>query len=576
MNKKLLFKFFGILAVIYIILLLLTSYLNDNFILRRTELLLLPSAALACGSILYQNKIYNYLNVVFFIIFISLAILKIKILNIPAANIEIIKYLTFSVGASTIFIFFTSLLKKLMLVRFICLLVFISPVIIIWGYYFSASAWLNTDAVLAIMQTNFTEAKEYLSDYLSIKFYAVFLIFIFVLYLLNKKAGKLSLKNKGKNFYILLAVAIIFSIFSVYKGKGNLLTYIFKDTYIYLQRYDDFNKYKEERKQNINKNIGITDSSDGIYVLVIGESQNKNYMSAYGYKRPTTPWLESIKNNPDVVFFSNAHSCHTHTVPVLTYALTAKNQYNDIDLAKAISVIEVAEAAGFETVWLSNQVRYGLWDTPITVIASEANQQEWINKNAGEVTRTDYYDLKLVDSLDDIKYTEKMLIVIHLMGNHGSYSERYPVEFEKFSGDKDVDDYDNSILYNDYVVENLYKKLSKLQNFKCMIYFADHADAPRQHLGHDASRYIPEMTDIPFYMCFSESYMQENQDKIARLKIAQDKYFTNDLIFNMILSLIDIKIEGIYEPKNDIASPQYDFNPERFRTLYGKKRIGEK
>lgn len=576
MNKKLLFKFFGILAVIYIILLLLTSYLNDNFILRRTELLLLPSAALACGSILYQNKIYNYLNVVFFIIFISLAILKIKILNIPAANIEIIKYLTFSVGASTIFIFFTSLLKKLMLVRFICLLVFISPVIIIWGYYFSASAWLNTDAVLAIMQTNFTEAKEYLSDYLSIKFYAVFLIFIFVLYLLNKKAGKLSLKNKGKNFYILLAVAIIFSIFSVYKGKGNLLTYIFKDTYIYLQRYDDFNKYKEERKQNINKNIGITDSSDGIYVLVIGESQNKNYMSAYGYKRPTTPWLESIKNNPDVVFFSNAHSCHTHTVPVLTYALTAKNQYNDIDLAKAISVIEVAEAAGFETVWLSNQVRYGLWDTPITVIASEANQQEWINKNAGEVTRTDYYDLKLVDSLDDIKYTEKMLIVIHLMGNHGSYSERYPVEFEKFSGDKDVDDYDNSILYNDYVVENLYKKLSKLQNFKCMIYFADHADAPRQHLGHDASRYIPEMTDIPFYMCFSESYMQENQDKIARLKIAQDKYFTNDLIFNMILSLMDIKIEGIYEPKNDIASPQYDFNPERFRTLYGKKRIGEK
>lgn len=576
MNKKLLFKFFGILAVIYIILLLLTSYLNDNFILRRTELLLLPSAALACGSILYQNKIYNYLNVVFFIIFISLAILKIKILNIPAANIEIIKYLTFSVGASTIFIFFTSLLKKLMLVRFICLLVFISPVIIIWGYYFSASAWLNTDAVLAIMQTNFTEAKEYLSDYLSIKFYAVFLIFIFVLYLLNKKAGKLSLKNKGKNFYILLAVAIIFSIFSVYKGKGNLLTYIFKDTYIYLQRYDDFNKYKEERKQNINKNIGIRDSSDGIYVLVIGESQNKNYMSAYGYKRPTTPWLESIKNNPDVVFFSNAHSCHTHTVPVLTYALTAKNQYNDIDLAKAISVIEVAEAAGFETVWLSNQVRYGLWDTPITVIASEANQQEWINKNAGEVTRTDYYDLKLVDSLDDIKYTEKMLIVIHLMGNHGSYSERYPVEFEKFSGDKDVDDYDNSILYNDYVVENLYKKLSKLQNFKCMIYFADHADAPRQHLGHDASRYIPEMTDIPFYMCFSESYMQENQDKIARLKIAQDKYFTNDLIFNMILSLMDIKIEGIYEPKNDIASPQYDFNPERFRTLYGKKRIGEK
>lgn len=575
MNKKFLFKFISVLAITYIILLLLTAYLNDNFILRRTELLLLPSVAIACGSILYQNKIYNYLNILFVIIFISLAILKIKILNIQVGNVEIIKYLIFSVGVSSIFILFTSLLKNFMLARFICLLLVISPVIIIWGYYFSASAWLNTDAVLAIMQTNLTEAKEYLADYLSIKYYFVLLVFIIALYLLNKKISELSFSKTGNVFYILLSATLIFSIFAVYKGKGNLLTHIFKDTYVYLQRYDDFNKYKEIRKQNINKNISITSGNKGIYVLIIGESQNKNYMSAYGYNRLTTPWLESIKNNSNVIFFSNAHSCHTHTVPVLTYALTAKNQYNNIDLAKAISVIEVAESAGFETVWLSNQVRYGFWDTPITVIASEANQQEWINKNSGEVTRTDYYDLKLADSLDDIKYTEKMLIVIHLMGNHGSYSERYPVEFEKFSGDKDVDDYDNSILYNDYVVENLYKKLSKLQNFKCMIYFADHADAPRQHLGHDASRYIPEMTDIPFYMCFSESYMQENQDKIARLKIAQDKYFTNDLIFNTLLSLMNIKINGMYEAENDISSQQYDSNPERFRTLYGKKRIGE-
>lgn len=575
MNKKLWLKFFGILVISYIVLLFFTVWLNGNFTLRRTELLLLPAAAAACGNILYKNKIYNYINIALILIFISLAVLKIKILNLPVNVYEIIKFLIFTVGISNIFILFLSILKRFTVIRFACLLLFISPVIIIWGYYFSASAWLNTDSVLAIMQTNLTEAKEYLSDYLSLEYYTVLVIFLIALYLLSQKTSKLSFNEKGKIFYILLAATVVFSVLAVYKGKGNLLTHIVKDTYIYLQRYDDFNKYREERKQNINKNINVTDGSDGIYVLVIGESQNKNYMSAYGYKRQTTPWLESIKNNSNVVFFSNAYSCHTHTVPVLTYALTAKNQYNEIDLAKAISVIEAAEEAGFDTVWLSNQVRYGFWDTPTTVIAAEANQQQWINNNAGEITRTDYYDLKLVECLDKVKYSGKMLIVIHLMGNHGSYGERYPAEFNKFSGDKDVDDYDNSILYNDYVVENLYKKLSKLQNFKCMVYFADHADAPRQHLGHDASRYIPEMTDIPFYMCFSDSYMQGNWDKITALKKAQDKYFTNDLIFNAVLSLMNIKISGIYEPQNDIASPQYDFTPDRFRTLYGKKRIGE-
>lgn len=575
MNKKILFNVFGILVISYLILLLITAWLNGSFTVRYTELLLLPAAAVACGRILYKNKIYTCLNIIIGLIFISLAVLKIKILNLPVNVYEIIKFLIFTVGISNIFILFLSILKRFTVIRFACLLLFISPVIIIWGYYFSASAWLNTDSVLAIMQTNLTEAKEYLSDYLSLEYYTVLVIFLIALYLLNQKTSKLSFNEKGKIFYILLAATVVFSVLAVYKGKGNLLTHIVKDTYIYLQRYDDFNKYREERKQNINKNINVTDGSDGIYVLVIGESQNKNYMSAYGYKRQTTPWLESIKNNSNVVFFSNAYSCHTHTVPVLTYALTAKNQYNEIDLAKAISVIEAAEAAGFDTVWLSNQVRYGFWDTPTTVIAAEANQQQWINNNAGEITRTDYYDLKLVECLDKVKYSGKMLIVIHLMGNHGSYGERYPAEFNKFSGDKDVDDYDNSILYNDYVVENLYKKLSKLLNFKCMVYFADHADAPRQHLGHDASRYIPEMTDIPFYMCFSDSYMQGNWDKIMALKKAQDKYFTNDLIFNAVLSLMNIKISGIYEPQNDIVSPQYDFTTDRFRTLYGKKRIGE-
>lgn len=576
MNKKFLFKIFSVLAISYVILLLLMSTLNGGFILRRTELFLLPAAAFGFAGILYKDKVYFFINLFIILIFISAAILKIKILNMPSNSLDIIKYIIFSAGISNILVLLTSALKKFAVVRFICLLVFITPVIIVWGYYFSASAWLNTDAVLAIMQTNFAEAKEYLADYLSLKYYAVLIIFVIALYWLSKAANKLSFAETGKKFYILLVITLIFSVFAVYKGKGNLLTYIAKDTYIYLQRYDDFNKYREERKQNINKNISLTDGNAGIYVLVIGESQNKNYMSAYGYARPTTPWLNNIKNNENVAFFSNAHSCHTHTVPVLTYALTAKNQYNNIDLAKAISVVEAAEAAGFDTVWLSNQVKYGFWDTPTTVIAAEANQQQWINNNAGEITKTDYYDLKLADSLDKIKYSGKMLIVIHLMGNHGSYSERYPAEFDKFTGDKDVDDYDNSILYNDYVVENLYKKLSGLKNFKCMVYFADHADAPRQHLGHDASRYIPEMTDIPFYICFSDNYIQENRDKIAVLEQAQDKYFTNDLIFNTVLSLMDIKINGIYEPENDIASTQYDFNPERFRTLYGKKRIGEK
>ena len=81
------------------------------------------------------------------------------------------------------------------------------------------------------------------------------------------------------------------------------------------------------------------------------------------------------------------------------------------------------------------------------------------------------------------------------------------------------------------------------------------------------------MAEIPFYMLLSDDYMIENDDKVLRLKNSQDKYFTNDLIFNTVLSLMNIKINGMYEAENDISSQQYDSNPERFRTLYGKKGL---
>lgn len=51
-------------------------------------------------------------------------------------------------------------------------------------------------------------------------------------------------------------------------------------------------------------------------------------MHAYGYQRETTPWLDQALKKPENLLFTRAYSNHTHTVPVLTYALTERNQYN--------------------------------------------------------------------------------------------------------------------------------------------------------------------------------------------------------------------------------------------------------
>jgi hypothetical protein len=294
-------------------------------------------------------------------------------------------------------------------------------------------------------------------------------------------------------------------------------------------------------------------------------------MSAYVYNKKTTPWLDSMEKEKNFIKFENAYSCHTHTVPVLTYALTSKNQYNNVDVSNAISILDVAKATDMQTVWLSNQVHYGGWDTPVSVIADTAQQQRWINHNFGKSLYTTFYDIELIKKLKSIKLYDNMLIVIHLMGNHFLYKDRYPKDFDIFK-DKNstIAEYDNSILYNDYVVKNIFETMKEIPNFKALIYFADHADAVDQNLVHEASQYVPNMTYIPFYVFLSNSYIKNNKEIYINLCNNKNCFWTNDLIFDLLLGIVNIKIPEMYEQENDISNKNYNNNINRFRTLNSK------
>ena len=69
--------------------------------------------------------------------------------------------------------------------------------------------------------------------------------------------------------------------------------------------------------------IGAHKTTKGeTYVLVIGESQNKDHMSLHGYSRKTTPWIDEQICRPNWVSFNHAYSNYVQTVPALSLALT--------------------------------------------------------------------------------------------------------------------------------------------------------------------------------------------------------------------------------------------------------------
>lgn len=563
-------------VIVYCILMLFACGISGDYTLKHSNGIILSAVGIALASRVYiERKVYFCQISLLFLLANSIFLIKLVLGNFIGLS-SVKNYANFSIALLNLALLLPMLFEKHVIrsvLRFIFLAVILLPVFVILGYYSVTSTVFAPDTLLAIAQTNIQEAIEYAKDNFSCK--TIFLIILtnaFVFFVAIKNTQKI-LWNKYNLFLVLFCITAC--LVGVYKYRDNIITDIPKQASKTLAQYKNFSKERTDRKDNMSKLLLSHKPEAGVYVLVIGESQNRAHMQAYNYHRATTPWLDSMKNDKNMLLFTKAYSCHTHTVPTLLYALTAKNQYNNIAVKNAVSVLEVAEAAGFETVWLSNQVKYSAWDTPVTSIASEANQQKWINSTLGESTNTDYFDGKLIEELEKIKIADKMLIVMHLMGNHGSYEQRYPKAFEKYDGKNTIDKYDNSIIYNDYVMSQVYKRARKIPNFKGLVYCSDHADAIDKNLSHDAAQFDFDMTHIPLYIYLSDSYIQNNSAKYKSLEKQKNKLFTNDLLFNLMLGVLGINLNNIYEPNNDPTADTFDNNKERFKTLYGKKYICE-
>ena len=561
-------------VIVYCILMLFACGISGDYTLRHSNGIILSAVGIALASRVYiERKVYFCQISLLFLLANSIFLIKLVLGNFIGLS-SVKNYANFSIALLNLALLLPMLFEKHVIrsvLRFIFLAVILLPVFFILGYYSVTSTVFAPDTLLAIAQTNIQEAIEYAKDNFSCKT-------IFLIILANASVFFVAIKNTQKilwNKYNLFLVlfCITACLVGVYKYRDNIITDIPKQASKTLAQYKNFSKERTDRKDNMSKLLLSHKPEAGVYVLVIGESQNRAHMQAYNYHRATTPWLDSMKNDKNMLLFTKAYSCHTHTVPTLLYALTAKNQYNNIAVKNAVSVLEVAEAAGFETVWLSNLVKYSAWDTPVTSTASEANQQKWINSTLGESTNTDYFDGKLIEELEKIKITDKMLIVMHLMGNHGSYEQRYPKAFEKYDGKNTIDKYDNSIIYNDYVMSQVYKRARKIPNFKGLVYCSDHADAIDKNLSHDAAQFDFDMTHIPLYIYLSDSYIQNNSAKYKSLEKQKNKLFTNDLLFNLMLGVLGINLNNIYEPNNDPTADTFDNNKERYKTLYGKKYI---
>ena len=249
------------------------------------------------------------------------------------------------------------------------------------------------------------------------------------------------------------------------------------------------------------------------YVLIIGESARRDYMSTYGFNLPTTPFLDKTKGYINAGYISSA--------PATYHSLLNTLHFNPKDKGKkdySYNIITLAKMAGIKTFWLSNQGSIGKYDTLASRLGVTADFHYFTKK--GSFTTNNADDMTLLDELKR-RFKEKTysnnirLFVIHLMGSHRNFCQRLKEEEKKLEFiNESLSCYVNTILKTDKFIEETVTLLKEQNEPYSLIYFSDHGlshthKENKKEVDLDFGDKYKQNFDVPFVKISSDDKVRE-------------------------------------------------------------------
>jgi|SaaInlStandDraft_1057018.scaffolds.fasta_scaffold00034_16 heptose-I-phosphate ethanolaminephosphotransferase len=424
-------------------------------------------------------------------------------------------------------------------------------------YYYFFEAYLSASSIFVVLDSNSSEAAEFLNFYVDDKV-IVFSILMLIVIISSLLRFKTILTNFNKtvtqtrikiSIYMLLVLAFLkFSGLIVY----NLAYLILKSSIEYNLESNKLGAYKTNKTGGFTNVYRPSSQEDEVYVIVLGESTSRSHMGLYDYSRSTTPKLNSLED--DLIVYNDVISPHAHSIASITKLFTLGN-YEYPEKIGDGSIIQLANKVDFETVWLSNQRPIGIYESLITKIALSSNKSKFLTTTYGVHNKVK--DAELLPELDAVLSegsSSKKFIVIHLTGTHFNYKNRYPDTFNIFKDTpfsnypsdenfKIINDYDNAVLYTDYVVSEIIHKIKALNTKSFVLYLSDHGEElfkDHNMAGHNEDISTQDMYDVPFLLWQSEDYKNQKQ-----LTVDVNRPYMLDDLFHSISDLLEITAKEV-------------------------------
>ena len=427
------------------------------------------------------------------------------------------------------------------------------------GILYTFHNLIDATILYTSFETNFQEIIGFLESY--VKWYEIVIVF-FYLFLTGKIAYSYPVfLFKHKWIPVLCGIIFLGIGMRFYKQSVTLFS---------LNTYEDYREFTDLLSKNITHktseyftNVSNKDK-EALYVIIVGESTSRRNMGIYGYYRNTNPKLTQMKS--ELYLFDQVISPRTHTILSLDRVFSMAD-YENPNHNELGTVFQLANQAGFKTYWLSNQQPIGANESLVSIYAKATNEQHFITKNPENNNSPDEILFPILDKAIKDQSATKKVIFVHLKGTHMYYKHSYPPEFEHFTDNpktpfpskeahQTINDYDNSVRYNDFVVSEIIRKVKEKNKNSFVIYFSDHGDDVYQDtdsFGHYESIGSNAMYQIPYIVWLSEKYKQNSTINFDQY--LHRKYILEDFIHSFA-DLTKIQFDQ-FQPKKSIFNDKF-------------------
>ncbi len=319
---------------------------------------------------------------------------------------------------------------------------------------------------------------------------------------------------------------------------------------------------KDHQKDIANFTFGVkrtvtTPPGREVYVLIIGETARANRWGLYGAKRNTTPKLSA---RTDLTVFTDFISPSAATRESIYLMMTRRPPEAMLEPTPEPSVVTAFNQAGFQTYWLSAQGRAGVHDTPVSVIAREAKEVQFVS--GSDYRGHGALDGELLPHLQRVlgKQEQRQFIVVHTLGSHLNYAHRYPAEFEKFRPalppsdkpdqwsesrkDEMINAYDNTVLYTDTVINDIIEMVKAQGAVATVLFVGDHGETLFDGTcGKSGHGFATEVNfRVPMFVWTSLSWQAWRPDTAALLKERTTMPFSGLSMFPTLTGLAGLSI----------------------------------